>query len=396
MRPAAPATILMGMTPSSRPLRVLVVGGGFAAAEALLALRAFAGDLVSLTLLSPDRRLVFRPAATAASFLEGPVQSYDLAALAEDVGASLRDDVLESVAPAAKQVRTAKNAHLEYDALLLAIGARARKALPGALTFRDHRDACRVGAVIDELRAGELKRLVLAAPPGVTWTLPLYELALYAAAEIEEHRLTARVSLVSPEREPLQVFGRTASEAVAGQLAEHDVRFMGSALSHSVDRRQLRLADAETVRAERVIALPLLTGRRLSGLPSHDFSGFVQTDDRGRVEGLDAVWAAGDMTTCPIKQGGLAAQQAEVAAADIAELAGAPPRAPRPIVLRAKLLGGGRPLYLRTELDAAGRAVASSSFAYDEPPWWPDTKVFGRHVTPWMAAQGLQDAFART
>lgn len=381
----------------SRPLRVLVVGGGFAAAEALLALRSFAGDLVSLTLVTPDRRLMFRPAATAASFLDQTVQSYDLAVLAEDVRASLLQDSVEAVAPAARRVRTAQGASLEYDALFLAIGARARKALPGAVTFRDHHDARRVAAVVDELRAGDLEQLVCAAPPGVTWTLPLYELALYAAAEIEEHGVSARVTVVTPEREPLQVFGRTASEAVAAQLAERDIRFMGSLLPHSVDRGGLRVTYAGFVPAERVIALPLLTGRRLPGVPSHDFSGFVQTDHNGRVESLNAVWAAGDMTTCPIKQGGLAAQQAEVAAADIAAFAGAPPRKrPRQrIMLRAKLLGGRQPLYLNSELDLAGRAVASNSFVLDEPPWWPDTKVFGRHVTPWMAAQGLQGAFSR-
>lgn len=383
------------MSLSSRPLRVLVAGGGFAAAEALLALRAFAGDLLSLMLVAPDRRLMFRPGATAAACLQEPVQSYDLAMLAQDVGASIRADAVEAVAPAVRRVRTAKGARLDYDALVLAVGARARKALPGAVTFRDQRDAGRVAAIVEELRAGEIERLVLAAPAGVAWTLPLYELALYAASEIEELGVNARVTVVSPERMPLQVLGRTASEAVAAQLAAHEIRFMGAHLPHGVESVGLRLAYAGAVPADRVIALPQLTGRRLSGVPSHDFSGFVQTDDRARVQGLHDVWAAGDMTTCPIKQGGLAAQQAEAAAADIAALAGAAPRPPQRIVLRAKLLGGGRPLYLRSELDSAGQAVASSSCAFDEPPWWPDTKVFGRHVTPWLAAQGLQDAFAR-
>jgi len=383
------------MTLSPQPLRVLVVGGGFAAAEALLALRALAGDRVSLTLVTPDRRLMFRPAATATPFLDEPVQSYDLATLAQDVGASLRDDAVEAVAPTARRVRTAQGAHLDYDALILAVGARARQALPGAVTFRDQHDAGRIAAIVGELRAGEIERLVLAAPPGVTWTLPLYELALYAAAEIAAVGAAAHVTVVSPEREPLQVFGRAAFEAVAAQLAAHEIRFLGGQLPHSVSRDGLRIAYAGVVPADRVIALPQLTGGRLSGVPGHDFSGFVQTDARGRVQGLQHVWAAGDMTTCPIKQGGMAAQQAEAAAADIAALAGASAPQRQPIVLRAKLLGGARPLYLRSELDSDGRPVASSSSVGDEPPWWPDAKVFGRHVTPWMAAQGLQDAYAR-
>ena len=37
-------------------------------------------------------------------------------------------------------------------------------------------------------------------------------------------------------------------------------------------------------------------------------------DEHGRVSGIEDVYAAGDATTFPIKQGGLAAQQAVAAA----------------------------------------------------------------------------------
>jgi sulfide:quinone oxidoreductase len=378
--------------PSPSPLRVVVAGGGFAAAEALLALRALARDRVALSLVTPQRRLAFRPAATAASFAAQPVQSFDLGALAADVGATLHDDAVAAVAPSARRLRTMRDAQLEYDALLLAVGARARASVPGALTFRDQRDAPQVAGVVDDLRAGRIDRLVLAAPAGVAWTLPLYELALYAAGEIDGHGLTATVTIVSPESSPLEVFGREGSAAVARLLRERDVRFHGSAVPGAVDRTGLRLAFGGRVAADRVIAVPALTGRRLPGIPSHDFSGFVQTDDRGRVEDLDGVWAAGDVTASPIKQGGLAAQQAEAAAQDIAALAGATsPVGRRRLVLRAKLLGGAAPLYLRAELDGTGRAVESGSVTRDEAPWWPDAKVFGRHVTPWMAEQAIRE-----
>ena len=41
------------------------------------------------------------------------------------------------------------------------------------------------------------------------------------------------------------------------------------------------------------------------------------------MPGLDAVWAAGDVTAFPLKSGGFAADQAGVAAEDIAAAAGA-------------------------------------------------------------------------
>ncbi len=78
----------------------------------------------------------------------------------------------------------------------------------------------------------------------------------------------------------------------------------------------------ERLEVERVLALPILRGRRLPGIPA-DADGFVQTDEHCRVRGVDAVWAVGDCTALAVKSGGLAAEQADVAAADIAALAGA-------------------------------------------------------------------------
>ena len=55
------------------------------------------------------------------------------------------------------------------------------------------------------------------------------------------------------------------------------------------------------------------SGPRVAGLPADD-AGFIPTDAHGARRGRRGVWAAGDGTTFPIKQGGLAAQQADAAA----------------------------------------------------------------------------------
>ena len=57
-------------------------------------------------------------------------------------------------------------------------------------------------------------------------------------------------------------------------------------------------------------------------------------DLHGRVRGLEDVYAAGDATTCPIKQGGVAAQQADAAAEAIAARLGRDldPRPFRPVL----------------------------------------------------------------
>ena len=96
-------------------------------------------------------------------------------------------------------------------------------------------------------------------------------------------------------------------------------------------------------------------GRGIAGLPA-DAAGFIPVNAHGRVAGAADVYAAGDATAFPVKQGGLATQQADAVAEAIAAAAGAhaTPAPFRP-VLRGLLLTGGAPLYLRAELSPHGR-----------------------------------------
>ena len=63
--------------------------------------------------------------------------------------------------------------------------------------------------------------------------------------------------------------------------------------------------------------------RRSPGCP-RTRDGFLVTDAHARVRGVPDVYAAGDVTAFPIKQGGIACQQADAAAEHIAARAGAP------------------------------------------------------------------------
>lgn len=122
---------------------------------------------------------------------------------------------------------------------------------------------------------------------------------------------------------------------------------------------------------------------RLPGVPSATL-GFIPVDDAGRVDGLAGVYAARDATDRPVKQGGLACQQADVTAAHIAAGAGAdvdvPPLAQ---VLRGRLLTGTRDRYLQRD---PGRNAGSAS---NEPLWWTPTKVAGRYLSPYLIAKDV-------
>ena len=289
-------------------------------------------------------------------------------------------------------MRFTSGASAGYDAIALAMGARPQAAVPGATTYRDHRDSAVIARMLAELRAGAISNVAFVAPAGVTWTLPLYELTLLTAREIDEHALAAGVTIVTPEHEPLEVFGPKVSAAMSGLLLDRGVHLERSAHAHAVTRSGIELVYGGIVPADRVIAMPRLTGRRLSGIPA-DWSGFVATDERGHVESLEGVFAAGDMTRFPIKQGGLATQQADVIAAELARMAGVEvPEEPIRYVLRTQLLGADGPLFLQAELDGRGRPSPADHRQQisTDAPWWPAAKLFGRHLSPWMAARAAR------
>jgi len=374
--PDARATML-GM-----PTQVLIAGGGVAGLEAALALRALAGELLEVALVAPETEFVYRPLAVAEPFQVGEARRFPLRRLTEAAGAELIRASVRSVDGERRMVVTSDGTVLRYDALLLALGARPVSSIPGALTFRGPADEEAFSALLHGARAGEVKRLVFALPQGASWPLPLYELALLTAVHLADAGVSdVEIAFVTPEERPLQLFGGAASEAVAELLELHGIDHHADVTPVAVDGRALRVLPNERIKADRVVALPRLEGPRLEGVP-HDKNGFVPTDLNGLVRGLDDVYAAGDLTDFPVKQGGIAAQQADAAAESIAAAAGAPiePRPFRP-VLRGLLLTGLTPRYLW------GVPGSVRSAADTEPLWWPPAKIVGRYLAPFLASQ---------
>src|SRR4051794_9963733 len=120
---------------STNPLHVVVAGGGPAAVEAVLALRDLAGDRVRLTLVAPEAELELKPFRAATPFAADREYTYPLTDLARDAGARLVRDTLGEVRPQDDVVVLGSGDELAYDHLMVAVGARGRAALPGALTF---------------------------------------------------------------------------------------------------------------------------------------------------------------------------------------------------------------------------------------------------------------------
>jgi sulfide:quinone oxidoreductase len=109
------------------------------------------------------------------------------------------------------------------------------------------------------------------------------------------------------------------------------------------------------------------------------------------VAGLDDCYAAGDGTDFPIKQGGLAAQQADAVAEHVAARYGAPVEpAPFTPVLRGMLLTGATPRFLSASLGHRPEEGATSS----QPLWWPATKIAGRYLAPYLLERDHAEADA--
>ena len=381
-------------------MRVVIAGGGVAALEALLALRALAGHLVDITLLSPTRDFIYRPVTVAEAFDHAQARVYDLAEiLADQGGGELIPEALARVIPARRVAISQSGREIAFDALVVATGAQPREWLPGGLTFRGRGDVPALRGLLEDLVDGKARSVALALPSERMWALPLYELALMTAGHVRERGAgEVTVTLVTPEEEPLELFGPAAAAVVQPLLAARGVTLRTSSRPAFVLGRKLVLAGGAEMFVDRVITLPRLEGPRLPGLP-HDGQGFIPVDRFGRVIGLDSVYAAGDVTAFPLKQGGLATQQADAVAGAIAARAGGPD-APAPFqpVLRGLLLTGGAPLYLRAEPQRFPRRATvaiearpqsrrgrEASAAAGQALWWPPGKIAGRYLAPYLA-----------
>lgn len=372
---------------SGERVHVVVAGAGVAGLETALALNAIAREYVTVELIAPEHEFTYRPLAVAQPFQMGELRHFPLDQLVPATGARLRNGSLTSVDAEQKTVLLEDGESLAFDMLVLALGGRPRDALPRALTFGGSEGWPALADLLDRITAGEVHRVALAVPTGATWPLPLYELAFLCSEYLAE-RLTRGVEIVivTPEEQPLALFGATASTTIAELLELREIRIETSAAARSWEDGILSLDDGRDLPADAVVALPTLAGVPIGGIPQ-DESGFVATDEFGGVLGLSDVYAAGDLTQSPIKQGGLAAQQADSVATAIAADAGAPVQAaPYTPVLRGLLLTGMAPRFLRSE--------GSASAIDTSPLWWPPAKIVGRYLSPFLAEHlGLARTF---
>jgi sulfide:quinone oxidoreductase len=376
----------MNSTDRNPSFRTLIAGGGVAALEAALALRQLAGDRVTITLLAPEKKFVYRPMRVREPFGYSVARSYSLDEIARDIGVAFVEDAFKWLDSEQSIVHTERAEEIGFDALLLALGARLRPAFTHGLTIDDRQLDEQLHGLIQDVEEGYIRSIAFVGPSPMPWPFPIYELALMTAGRAYEMGVELSVTVVTPEDAPLAVFGTTVSNRVKELLDSRGIAVIEAAHSEVPEQGVVSIHPGRrTLRVDRVVALPQLFGPSVPGVPGGAPGGFIRVDAHCRVDGLQRVWAAGDATDFPIKFGGIAAQQADTAAEAIAAVAGAPLE-PKPFhpEIHGVLLGGDKPLYMSAHVTGGH---GSSSEVSEMPGGSLPGKISARYLAPYLESR---------
>jgi sulfide:quinone oxidoreductase len=288
----------------------------------------------------------------------------------------------------ARRVSCADGRDVAFETLILAPGARAHAAFPDAITFGFEGSGQAIRNMLAALRSGDASSVAFVAPSATGWLLPLYELALMTARELARSNVDGvELRLLTPEDGPLALFGDRLSEGVGRLLEAAGIDSLHASFA-KLDDGGLMYGAIGQPSTDYVVTLPLLRGPGLAGVPATEAHGFIPVNEYGQVTGLEDVYAAGDAIDFPVKQGGLAAQQADSVAEHVAARYGADVEpAPLRPTLRGMLFSGGEPLYMRSNVPGADPDVPGAWY----PLWWPPTKVAGRYLGPYLFERADED-----
>ncbi len=376
-------------------VKVLVAGGGYGGLETALALKDALAERVEITLLTPTVDLTYRPLSSGAPFVREPAHTIDVHRLADERGLRVVLDELVTVQDDECRVLTHDGELIDFDALVIAVGAHERGSAPPLISWGQEPDQGQLGALLDELAAGTVKSVAVTIPAGAGWPLAGYEAALIVAWTASQLAPTpVSVTLITAEERPAGGLGPQAADWVSRTLADAGVEVLGSRVVHNFTAEQdthdrggghtvrVTLGDpVHEITVDRVLCVPESFGPDVSGLPSAPH-GFLPTGVDGRVVDSDRVWALGDAAHRALKHSIITAAEADsVASSIIATLGlGEPSGAPLPA------LHG-----ILVDVPEQRWWDANSEHLHDEQMatgclWWPPEEALGAHLARWAHA----------
>jgi sulfide:quinone oxidoreductase len=348
--------------------------------EGVLALESLAHGLVDITVLAPNKELVYRPMSVREPFAYPPAARYPLTAILKDTAATLITGELDHIQANTNTILTKTGERIEYDALLLALGARPIARYEHAITIDDQHMDQTLHGLIQDIEGGYLDDIAFVSPPRIPWQLPIYELALMTAGRAYDMNIKLTSTIITPEPSPLAIFGQTVSNTISQRLAQANINTICSAYAEIPTPTEITINPGDRhLHTKRIIALPELYGPTIHGIPLSEH-GFIHVDPYGHVQDTQNIYAAGDALDFPIKHGGISTQQADTAAQTIANQAGAP-TTPQPFhpTIHAMLLTDTQPLYLTANITGGHGYTGQITTT---PTTNPPHKITAKHLTP--------------
>jgi sulfide:quinone oxidoreductase len=149
---------------------------------------------------SPDFEL--RALRTAEPFSADDTRRHSLRNLAYRVGAELVADTVVAVDADRYALRPAEAGMLSCDSLVPAVGVRHRTAFSLAITFTGDESTVAYNGLLADLEEHWSHSVAFVAPPGITWTLPLYALAIMTSRAVRSVGIDDARMPSSPPRRP--------------------------------------------------------------------------------------------------------------------------------------------------------------------------------------------------
>lgn len=307
--------------------KAIIVGGGFGGLEVALYLRRRLAEKAAVTLVSEHAAFVYKPYLTHVPFgLDPKDMRLSLPDLASAQGFRFQQGIAHAVDPERRMLRVSER-EMSYDGLFLATGAaaRAKEEVPGLRThgFMIERedDMLRLrralGQLQSEVRGGAQRRIVLLVPPGCQWAGALYELAFMLATWLtwKDAREGVELLLLTAEHRFMDVFGPGVHEALQNELKERGIGARRWQQPRRAEQGALVFPEGGRLAYDLLIAAPSHEAAvRWKALPT-DERGFLRTKTASRqVESHPDIYAVGDASDYPVKQGFLALLQADAAA----------------------------------------------------------------------------------
>ncbi|PYS98276.1 MAG: hypothetical protein DMF63_16620 [Acidobacteria bacterium] len=309
--------------------RVLILGGGFAAITAAQELMSRLGD-DEIILVSKSSEFTFYPAIIPCIFgsLDFDIIRFDLVSMLAERGVRFIHGEVESINTSARKVSVAGDRmtySIDYDYLLFAVGRRLETSSVRGLAEYAHQllsieGAERFKKAISEFETGTI---VVGLCSGASLPVPVCESALALADAFADSIKAGKVRVKA-------VFPGSLQEAFAGanlfRNIEEEFRQKGVELITDfevdvVESDRIKSRTGSVIEHDLLMLVPPFGGQLSLKSAGHvtDISGFANVNSLMQVEGVEHVYAAGDITAMAgPKFGYMAMRQGRVAAANIA------------------------------------------------------------------------------